>query len=55
MELGKHSALELADLIRRRQISVTEAVKDTLDQIDRQEKEIHAYLYICLLYTSRCV
>lgn len=46
MELGKHSALELADLIRRRQISVTEAVKDTLDQIDRQEKEIHAYLYI---------
>ncbi len=44
MEILENTALSLGKKIRQKEISVREAVKASLDQIDRQEPKIHAFL-----------
>ena len=41
MEILENTALSLGKKIRQKEISVREAVKASLDQIDRQEPKIH--------------
>ena len=44
MDILENTALSLGKKIRQKEISVREAVKASLDQIDRQEPKIHAFL-----------
>lgn len=44
MEILENTALSLGKKIRLKEIGVREAVKASLDQIDRQEPKIHAFL-----------
>lgn len=44
MELGKMTALGLAEKIRQRQVSVSDGVKYVFGQIEKKEGSIHAYL-----------
>ena len=44
MALHQPTGLELADRIRRKEVSSREAVQDLFDQIDRCEPQVHAYL-----------
>ena len=44
MEILENTALSLGKKIRLKEIGVREAVKASLDQINRQESKIHAFL-----------
>jgi aspartyl-tRNA(Asn)/glutamyl-tRNA(Gln) amidotransferase subunit A len=44
MDILENTALSLGKKIRQKEISVREAVKASLDQIDRQEPKIHVFL-----------
>lgn len=44
MDLDKLTALQLAEKIKQKQISVQDAVKHVFDQIEKNEPKIHAYL-----------
>lgn len=44
MDILENTALSLGKKIRQKEISVREAVKASLEQIDRQEPKIHAFL-----------
>ena len=45
MDILEFSATELAEKIRKREIGAVEAAKASLDQMEKEEKRIHAYLY----------
>ena len=45
MDILEFSATGLAEKIRKREIGAVEAAKASLDQIEKEEKRIHAYLY----------
>ena len=44
MDLGKLTALQLAEKIKQHQISVLDGVKYVFDQIEAKEDKVHAYL-----------
>ena len=44
MELETMTALELAEKIKQRQISVQDGVKSVFDQIEKKDGKVHAYL-----------
>ena len=44
MDLEKMTALELAEKIKQRQISVLDGVKTVFSEIEKKESRIHAYL-----------
>lgn len=44
MDLGKLTALQLAEKIKQKQISVLDGVKYVFDQIEKKDPKIHAYL-----------
>jgi len=44
MNLNELTGLELADLIRRREVASVEAVEDLFDRIERYDPRLHAYL-----------
>ena len=46
MDLGKLTALQLAEKIKQHQISVLDGVKYVFDQIEAKEDKVHAYLDI---------
>ena len=43
MDILEFSATELAEKIRKREIGAVEAAKASLDQMEKEEKRIHAY------------
>ncbi len=45
MDILEFSATELAEKIRNREIGAVEAAKASLDQMEKQEEQVHAYLY----------
>ena len=45
MELEKLTALQLGEKIKQRQVSVLDGVKTVFEQIEKQDSEVHAYLY----------
>ena len=47
MDLGKLTALQLAEKIKQHQISVLDGVKYVFDQIEAKEDKVHAYLDTC--------
>ena len=44
MDLETMTALETAEKIKQRQISVLDVVKHVFDQIEKKEDKVHAYL-----------
>lgn len=46
MEIRKFTALGLGERIRNREVSVLEAVKACMEQIERREKQLHAYIMV---------
>ena len=46
MDLGKLTALQLAEKIKQHQISVLDGVKYVFDQIEAKEKKISALMYV---------
>ena len=44
MELSKLTALQLADKIKKHEISVLDGVKEVFSQIEEKDGQIHAYL-----------
>ncbi len=44
MDLGKLTALQLAEKIKQHQISVLDGAKYVFDQIEAKEDKVHAYL-----------
>ncbi|MDC7288575.1 Asp-tRNA(Asn)/Glu-tRNA(Gln) amidotransferase subunit GatA [Blautia schinkii] len=46
MDLQALTALELADKIKKRQVSVLDGVKSVFEQIEKKESRVHAYLDI---------
>ena len=46
MDLEALTALELAEKIRKRQVSVLDGVKNVFEQIEKKESRVHAYLDI---------
>ncbi|MBI4835255.1 MAG: Asp-tRNA(Asn)/Glu-tRNA(Gln) amidotransferase subunit GatA [Planctomycetes bacterium] len=47
MELYKHTALEIRDMVLDKKVSSTDVVKDTFKRIDSVEPKIKAYLTLC--------
>lgn len=46
MDLEKLTALQLAENIKQKQISVLDGVKQVFDRIEKKEPKLHAYLDI---------
>ena len=44
MELEKLTALQLADKIKKHEVSVLDGVKDVFSKIEEKDNRIHAYL-----------
>ena len=44
MELEKLTALQLADKIKKHEVSVLDGVKDVFSKIEKKDNRIHAYL-----------
>ena len=44
MELEKLTALQLADKIKKHEVSVLDSVKDVFSKIEEKDNRIHAYL-----------
>ena len=53
MELIQLTAAELSEKIRRKEISVLEAVRASLDQIRKMEPEIHSFVTVTEEYAYR--
>lgn len=47
MKISNLGALEVAELIKNKKISVTEAVSDVLKSIEEKDKTINAYITLC--------
>ena len=50
MDFRELTALELGKKIKNREISAREAVKYTLEQIEKKEKSCHAFLHVMEKY-----
>ena len=46
MDITSLTAVELGKKIKAKQLSVADAVKASLDQIDRVEKDVHSFVTI---------